>query len=369
VVGLAGAAPGPGWAQTLVRVEAPRVLLGAGSLGLRFFPDSSLFCETVRGQPVCAAADGGRAGAPEQGSILLTGALDHLVPLQGGEAEASLHGPADPGGAFTEAFERDYVGGGPLLWDAHSDTLLHAYHAEYHFDRGRGADFYSSIGLAVSRDGGRSFSRLGLIVRPAIPPEQHVRTPTSAGTLVPVGDQLYLYYGDLSADRTCDGSPQGGLPCLALASAPRAAVLQAAASGQAVPWHKYYHGAFGEPGIGGNFSPLVVADAGHWLRWPDVKRDAASGWFFMVYAAGNNGLELRTSRDGLVWGAALPILAAPPDTAINYPSIVELAHASPGPGGKARFALTIAYAGIAREGGRINFADRRLMAIGVLVER
>ena len=76
------------------------------------------------------------------------------------------------------------------------------YQAECHFAADKPAEFYSSLGLAISNDKGRSFRKPGLVIRPALPPEEAVRTPSSSGSLV-------VYYLDISANRTCDGQPSG----------------------------------------------------------------------------------------------------------------------------------------------------------------
>jgi hypothetical protein len=352
--------------QSLISAAPPGIVLPEDAFGQPFFPDGSMFSALVGGQKLYFAANGGRVDLPSQGTIVLSGPLDRLQPLLGSPDQviASLHAPPDrPESPFAQSFDRDYAGGGPVAWDAPSGLLLHAYHAEYDFVQGRPFNFYSSIGMAVSSDGGRSFRRLGLAVRPAIPPDSGQRMPTSAGTLVRVGAMLYLYYDDMSADRTCDGQAQGGLPCLAVAATPYAAAIEAAAHGSAPVWRKYYHGAFTEPGDGGAFSPLVVADAAHWIRWPAVMRDPATGWFFLVYAAGAQGLELRTSRDGLAWGKAIAVMAAPEDTAINYPSILDIAPSQTQPG----FDLTIAFVALSKEGGRIDFRRRRLETVAIKV--
>ncbi len=358
-------------AQTLISADPPKIVLRSDAFGLPFFPDGSMFSAVIGGRTLYFAADGGRAASANQGTIVLSGDLDHLQPImrEDGQVVASLRPPAEPGASgFDAVFDRDYAGGGPVLWDQASGLLLHAYHGEYHFVQGDWTQFYSAIGMAVSRDEGRSFTRLGLAIRPALPPEAQLRMPSSAGTLVPVGDMLYLYYDDLSADRRCDGVAQGGLPCLAVAAAPRAEVLAAASRGTLPVWHKYFRGKFSEAGIGGNFSPLVVTDPGHWIRWPTVMRDPASGWFFLAYEAGAKALELRMSRDGLAWGNALTVMPTPPDTVVNYASLLQLVpEAQPGRGSP-RFALTIAFVAIAKSGERIDFRNRNLETISITVE-
>ncbi len=350
-------------AQTLVSVGTPQVLLPPQSFGLPFFPDSALFATTIEGQKLYFAASGGRGTFGSPGTLALTGPLDHLSPLltaQGTPIASLQRQPNSGSSAYATAFDQDYAGGGPVLWDAASGLLLHAYHAEYDMVPGQPTSFYSAIGMAVSHDKGRSFQRLGMIIRPALPPEAQQRMPSSGGTFVPVGDYLYLYYDDLSADNTCGGTPQGGLPCLAIARAAMKDTITAAAHGQTTPWLKYNNGKFNQPGIGGDFSPLFTTDPRHWVRWPDVSRDPTTGWFVLVYEAGNSGLEMRLSRDGLSWQQSIPFLATNADMALNYPSILDITSAPATSANPKEITLTIAFTAFAKNADKIDFTSRRL---------
>jgi hypothetical protein len=353
--------------MTISEVGAPMVLLPPRAFGLKFFPDGSMFHTTIDGKSYYFAASGGGARSGTQGTIVLTGTPHDLTPLirdaRGMPVPGLSPGAAGGGAAasgFGRDFDRDYAAGGPVLFDPRSGALLHMYHAEYHFVPDKPAEFYSSLGLAISSDKGRSFRKLGLVIRPALPPEEGVRTPSSSGSLVVRPPYVYVYYSDISADRTCDGQPSGNLPCVAVARAKLTDVLSQAAHGAAQPWLKYHQGDFTEPGDGGVFSPLFVTPAATWPRWPDVIFEPKSKYSFMVYAAGDRGLELRDSTDGLHWSEPTRIMTFQPDQVVNYPSIVEVTNPS-----GSRLELMISYVIMPKDGGRIDFTSRSLMAVAV----
>jgi hypothetical protein len=354
-------------AMTVSEVGAPMVLLPPRAFGLKFFPDGSMFHTTIDAKSYYFAASGGGGLSGTQGTIVLTGTPHALTPLirdaRGMPVPGLSPGAARGGVAasdFGRNFDRDYAAGGPVVFDPGSGALLHMYHAEYHFAADKPAEFYSSLGLSISTDKGRSFHKLGLVIRPALPPEERVRTPSSSGSLVVRSPYVYVYYSDISASHTCDGQPSGNLPCVAVARAKLADVLSQAAHGVTHPWLKYHQGDFTEPGDGGAFSPLFVTPSATWPRWPDVIFEPQSKHFFMIYAAGDRGLELRDSSDGLHWSEPTRIMSVQPNQVVNYPSIIEATNAS-----GSRLELMISYVIMPKDGDRVDFTSRSLMAVSV----
>jgi len=355
-------------AQTTLSVSPPAVVLTPARMehfGLGLTPDGSMMKVLDDDEPLFFAANGGPRDGTSSGAIALVirdesdltadvpdrrprGLTDYarLQPAftnAGGDAVPSLRSgfldpPPDPtvGGAFPAgtSFDRDYAGGGPVYADRVSSSLLMVYHGEYHSDYPAGSPFYTTLGLAISRDGGRSFAKLGPMIRPEIPPAVIRTMASSSGSLVVVGEFFYLYYSDMSADGTCDGVEPGneisGVPCVTVARAKIADVVDAALRGKVAPWRKYYRGGFDEPGIGGRFSPLFVPTALHsWVRWPVVHHDAASNRYVMADvlvgpAASPTTLEWRESIDGIHWGGGIGLVIATAPEEINYPGLVLL---------------------------------------------
>src|SRR6476659_9304874 len=118
------------------------------------------------------------------------------------------------------------------------------YHAERHPLRRVAPNqmaFYSSLGLAKSDDNGSIFVDLGEIVTPNVslaeaPPIVEV----GGGGFVPVSGGVHTYFLDRARNSN------------------QATLAAARVSGpvDTGSWHKYFDGAFSEPGIGGRSTPL-----------------------------------------------------------------------------------------------------------------
>lgn len=218
-------------------------------------------------------------------------------------------GPEVPGlGNLTSAHGRvgsmqepaDYVAGGPVLFDAARDLALLVYHAEEHLE-GEPRHFYSSLGLAASRDGGVSWADLGRVVRAELPSARAARSwgpvEMGPGTLVDAGEQLVLLFGDFRAD--------GQRVNLAAAAAPRHTVLDAAARGERVGWHKWDGTSFAEPGLGGRAAELMgPATTFGQVKWTDaVQLQRRSRWALVATTnfMGAWTLVTSTSTDGVSW--------------------------------------------------------------------
>jgi hypothetical protein len=115
-----------------------------------------------------AGANNACAGAPNaiEGAFTFTGTLNQVT---GGNGCQRLFGPGD--GPAGWIFDRDYAGGGQVVPFASGDKsgYLMVFHGEFHWSNAATADqqcagltcFYSSLGLAVSTDGGKTFTVVG----------------------------------------------------------------------------------------------------------------------------------------------------------------------------------------------------------------
>ena len=143
-------------------------------------------------------------------------------------------------------------GGGPVLAVTSSSGqagVLHVYHGEFHGGVcATGPCTYASLGMALSRDGGATFQKLGEIVQPYATRSTQINagtyTQVGGGTLIladangnhvanvtaadPSSVYVYVFYYD--ADPSAP-SPCSLGQCLAVARAQLSAVLTAAFTG------------------------------------------------------------------------------------------------------------------------------------------
>jgi hypothetical protein len=270
--------------QIDVRLGPVRVLAPDGWQGLHYFADGRL-AMLEHGPGRCAFLMAGGIT-----TVLVRGrALDEL------EAATTVLTPGGPGD-----FDNGYAGINAVHRDP-DGRLLAFYHAEDQEGMpsigGGIPGFYSSIGLAVSDDHGRSFRRAGRVLTghapkdPAGRPDQGLGepslTPDSSGRF------LYLYYTSHvhSGGRGVD---------ICLARCPTQA------AGTASAWHKFHGGAFNAPGLGGPETP-VFSDG----IFPHVTYVPGPGLYLMIYCVNafhefestpeRSGIYIAWSADGITW--------------------------------------------------------------------
>ena len=193
----------------------------------------------------------------------------------------------------------DYMGGGAVWRDPATGALVMLYHREI-YTREDGVPtgaFWSSIGAAVSTDGGATFVDRGEVLTPDIDLLSPNRGSSGNGpgdlsTVVRDG-WLYAYYNDNLED---------GSMVLAVART-SVAELSALASGGAAPiFWKYRDGAFSEPGLGGTPSNLTP---GHQPFNPSVAMRDGTDELVMVATIYTNAtgsmLAVFTSTNGVDW--------------------------------------------------------------------
>ena len=231
-----------------------------------------------------------------------------------------------PSGPGTKAFDADYAGAGSVFPAANGSDLLMIYHAENHLFNGvlsPGSPFYAAIGLAISRDGGVTWTREGQIIG-AHDPQLQTQTSGGAGASTPsaieTGGYIYVIYREID--------PQSAVSGFAIARAP------VSSDGAPGSWQKYSSGGFSTPGLGGMFTPLnIVLDptAPGDMRQPQVSFNTYLNQFLMT-CVGNGGIYALTSTDLINWTSGVVILPAPvPDATVDtktmpfdwYPTIVS----------------------------------------------
>ena len=128
---------------------------------------------------------------------------------------------------------------------------------------------YFSLGLAISKDGGKSFRWCGHIIRPELSYEtwsKHwhrdnlregfIYPNTGLANYILKDGWFYLYYTDTrdKPDVLVNGA--------AVARARVDKVMASAQDFTTVAWRKYHEGRWNEPGLGGRFTPLDIEPLG-----------------------------------------------------------------------------------------------------------
>jgi hypothetical protein len=306
------------------------------------------------------------AGAPKthdaEGEFSFSGTLDRVT---GGSGCARLFGFGD--GPSGWLFDRDYAGGGQVVRVAANGRSgwLMSFHAEYQWKNsanppgylckvGKSTSevpcFYSSIGLAVSTNNGKTFQVAGQIAQPGQP----LSAFESSAGYMDVGDGSLLvadvngkHIDNPPADPGAayfylffeDRSP--GLPgacaatdCLAVARASYADVTTAAFSGDphrvAEVFHKYDAASpevWTQPatsdtpnltGTAGRFSPLWTDEGAY---DPVVLYDRTFDTYLVVYLYAG-GFRVRASSDMLHWSKPINVGYYEQGRTLFYPTLI-----------------------------------------------
>lgn len=186
-------------------------------------------------------------------------------------------------------FDCDYAGIGSIYVVEKPKAILGFYHGERHRKQTvsytGGNKWYGTIGLATSKDHGRTFIRQGAIITASTPFDPN-SSLTSQGVgdpcvlLDPTGKFLYAYYTD-----HIRANGRSVVTCMA-----RSRIED---QGRPGSWKKFFDGAFDSDGIGGRDTP--VAD----LYGPSVTYVPALKKFIMV--GNREGIQWCHSDDGIHW--------------------------------------------------------------------
>lgn len=273
-------------AAPIFQVGAKETIYTAGqrnSLGLSFWPDGNM--------GVAAAGNGqiNFYAANSTSSVRTTGTLNNPGQLKQNVSIFNLKG------------SYNYLAGGPIYEDQSSGARLMLYHAEKHF--GNAQNYYTTLGLAVSRDpAGLQFEDLGLVVESNIPSPLYHSIDMGGGSLSVLNGDLYIHYRDYLANGTSAE--------LAAAKAPLSTVLANALNRQNTSFTKYYNGAWNQPGRGGLASPLEIGNPGN--SWSSVAYNSYLNQLVMVSSqmsqTDGGNLYMSTSSDGVNWGARQAIV-------------------------------------------------------------
>lgn len=285
--------------------EQQQVIYGPNYHGLNYFPD----------EPVCLLSK-----VPFR-CFIVSGNATVLMQGQTPEAAKPLRSVLVPGG--TNDFDNGYAGITSVYSAGKAKALCGFYHAEDHVGMPKvsynsdvhGA--YWSIGLAVSRDNGNTFTKVGQIIRSSVSKQNVTKEHQGVGDVCVIPEAsntwLYAYYTDLSRRK------EDQRATIAMA---RCRTTQAARRDS---WFKYFNGDFKQRGLGGNESAVVTPPedfpsevfAPHVTYLPIWKKyimvcNVLAFADFDRRVAEKSGIYFCHSEDGINWSKLEPLVVGLP---------------------------------------------------------
>jgi hypothetical protein len=305
------------------------------------------------------AAAGTCNGTPDtQGAYRIGLEPTSITTNFGCTAMIANSGDVVPDGSVLGAYDRDYVGGGPVFAVSNGSTVAHGliYHSEFHW--GPTCDgapcFYGTLGLAFSTDGGITFTKYGEIIQPAISRPDwvtgHPATSLSVGAgpfvlgdvngapidptsaYAPASTYLYVLYDDYD---TTNAAPCATSLCLTVARASMQDLADAAfgvvgAKPASQLFSKYYEGStgnFGSAAASGSSDDSVAA--GHETFVLPAAYEASALFdrpidkFLLAYRNAGTTILIRSSSSVLSWPAdELSTATIDEDAGVRYPSLL-----------------------------------------------
>ena len=274
------------------------------------------------------------------GTYKFIGTLDHLAPGKMGPqwpAYSLTKGVLQPSPDGRQ-FDRDYGAGGPIYAIPGSSALLQIYHGEYYCPPPTG--HYGGSGMAVSRDGGDTFTKIGQILSPHVSQNEFCQSGTKGGfwadgaMIAADADGRHSGAGDtyeyiLFVDHNSLGEPYIGI---SIARASKADVFTAISKGQAPQFKKYYNPSnapgplgqfFTEPGLGGSSTP-IVAISKYFIGTPGVLYNSDIHKFILYYQYNQQHIAVQTSENLFAWSPPQNIVDVDPSANVRlfYPSMV-----------------------------------------------
>jgi hypothetical protein len=330
-----------------LEVGPPVTILSAEDLrqaGL-LFPDGSLGVlrrsdggYTMFGAGVSVAGLGPGPQVVPPGTYRFEGDLDHLRPDRGaGYPKALVVAGARQRSPDGSDFDRDYAGGGPVYTVDGGKALLQIYHGEHRCASDRGLPAWGGLGMAISRDGGKSFAKLGEIIEP------HISWKAFCASGRPGG----MWADGTMVEADAEGRPSAsggyrylvfaehndlwGRGELSIARVSKGDFLATIRLGRAPKFLKYYNpsGApgpvgrfFSEPAIGGRSTPVYTVPG--FLGEPGVSYLSSGDKFALVYEINLKRIEFSASQSLFRWPESSPVVTLSPSDSdrLYYPTAV-----------------------------------------------
>ncbi len=277
------------------------VILGDNQFGLRYFPDGCMGVVSTIPRVRLLVAAGVSTCLLDGPSMISLKSLGVVLK------------PGDP-----DSFDNGYAGVNGVAREPKSNDLLAYYHAEDQKGLlpipGGIPGFYCSIGLAISKDDGLTFQKVGPVITSCLAKNEKGFTDQGCGEVSIVLDHgkqfLHAYYTEHSRINR-----RGVQIC--------AARCPAGDAGKTGAWKKYFRGEFEQPGLGGKDEPVISALAMKadalfphvvYLEQPDRYLMAFNINAYEELAQGvearTSGIYLASSQDGIRWSKPTLVLSA-----------------------------------------------------------
>ncbi len=212
-------------------------------LNLDYYPDTCLgIIRNSNASYKFFSSDGGAV----QCTTITSGTLDNPAVSIDGHRVSISNTPT----------EFDYVATGPVYQDPEdANTILSFIHLERHYEAYGVEYFYSSLGIAITRNGGSTWTWCGEIIQPDVAYNESAAESydIGAGTYIIQNengtDYFYVYAIDHAAANPSWSS-------LSVSKASVESVLSAAKNNTVTSWYKYYNGSWTQPGMNGSFTNI-----------------------------------------------------------------------------------------------------------------
>ena len=241
---------------------------------------------------------------PSGGSIALLSTKDFLTYKNASPGTPTKAEPVmtpsclndDP--SCRQNYDADYVGANSVITASNGKDLLMFYEAGNQTIGSiqPGGWEYNVMALARSTANGRTWTRQGVVVSGPDPKPSSVGTTqpgvSEPGTIVANG-YIYMFFQYIPNQ---DSEPEAP-SVIQVARAP------VASDGTPGSWTKYYNGAWGEPGLGGKGTTIVMTGKGSGCTRPVQVWPAFSTYLnaYVLTFLCNEGWFFSTSTDLVIW--------------------------------------------------------------------
>ena len=217
------------------------------------------------------------------------------------------------------AYEKDYAAVGSIIFNKYTGDFIGIYHTEARLNKDASDTQTTSIALALSRDGGMTWSKKGQIItgENILPIGQKVSGAGQPSAIV-IGDYMYLYFSDWNGKST---------DAIHLARAPLKS------NGLPGSWMKYTKSGFNSPGLGGRSDPVILPPTNQtvYTSNPSISYNNYFKKYLAIFET-NLGFFIGLSSDAINWGSYQQFFTFPKDTTLqkvngdiwySYPSFIS----------------------------------------------
>jgi hypothetical protein len=257
-------------------------VIPANKHGLQFFPDAPISIISTS-PPTFLMAVGVTNSKGVVGTYLMKGKTFETAKPVGISVRPS---------GRTDTYDETCTGVGGIYLDKQNKQILAFMNCENATEYPSPTTpyrFYATCGLAISKDGGNTFQKVGPFLTGRL--EDSNWKGAAQGNAMPsvcvdhTGQWLYAYYTEHSRENPATGQTRSVITCMA-----RSKVKD---GGKPGTWFKYYEGSFGEPGLGGKDTEVADCWAAHVTYIPEIKKYIMMGL--------RDGICYFSSDDGVNW--------------------------------------------------------------------